>query len=66
MLRITTLGPLCVAKRSVLTPLMHTYLTLVPPKVHYIPHTSICLFWILERKIRDFVDTALEAYKPLP
>ena len=38
----------------------------VPPKVHYIPHTSICLFWILERKIRDFVDTALEAYKPLP
>ena len=26
----------------------------------------LCLFWILERKIRDFVDTALEAYKPLP
>ena len=39
-------------------------LTLGPPKVRYIPHTSLFLEKV--GKIRDFVDTALEAYKPLP
>ena len=33
-------------------------------KVHYTPHTSLFLEKV--GKIRDFVDTALEAYKPLP
>ena len=39
-------------------------LTRVPPKVHYIPHTSLRQKKV--GKIRDFVDTAFLAHKPLP
>ena len=36
----------------------------VPPKVHYIPHTSLRQSKV--GKIRGFVDTTLIAHKPLP